>query len=153
MAWRRDIRHVALQTLYQLDARGEEDMADIDLAEREAPCNAEDRTEGMDMARGAWAIHEKADEIAQGLAPAWPTSRQTPIDRSIIRLAYYEMHIGSAPVAVVINEAIELAKTFGTERSAAFVNGVLDKMKNLVSGPLQQDSETKNETEDQKPEA
>ena len=62
------------------------------------------------------------------LAPDWPTYRQPVIDRCILRLAYFEMVTNRAPPKVVINEAVELAKEFSTDKSATFVNGVLDKI-------------------------
>ncbi|MDX1389866.1 MAG: transcription antitermination factor NusB, partial [Acidobacteriota bacterium] len=56
------------------------------------------------------------------------TQRQPVVDRSLLRLAYYEMTSGVAPPKVAINEAVELAKEYSTEKSPMFVNGVLDKL-------------------------
>ena len=76
-------------------------------------------------------------KLVAELAPQWPTHRQPPVDRAILRLSFYEMASQIVPVKVAINEAIELAKEYGSEQSPSFVNGVLDKMaKRLPSVPL-----------------
>ncbi|MDR3181577.1 MAG: transcription antitermination factor NusB [Planctomycetaceae bacterium] len=72
------------------------------------------------------AIDAKLAEVAQH----WTVERMNPTDRSILRLAVFEIIGTSAPKAVIINEAVELAKQFGTKDSAAFVNGILDKIEN-----------------------
>ena len=128
MTRRRDMRVLALQTLYQLDARGGEDVDQVRQSLEDAPANDETKVDALDLAMTAWAGRDEADRIATHLAPDWPTHRQPPVDRSILRLAYCEISGGRAPAAVAINEAIELAKSFGSERSPAFINGVLDKM-------------------------
>jgi len=67
------------------------------------------------------------------LSPDWPTHRQPVVDRNILRLAYFEIVSGAAPPKVAINEAVELAREFSTEKSPAFVNGVLDKIMKQTS--------------------
>ncbi len=62
------------------------------------------------------------------LTPDWPTHRQPPVDRAILRLAHHEMVSGHAPVKVAINEGVELAKRYADKESPAFINGVLDKL-------------------------
>ena len=69
---------------------------------------------------------EAIDAWVERLAPQWPPRRQPGVDRSILRLAVWELTSTDTPPKVVIDEAIELAKTFSTENSPAFVNGVLD---------------------------
>lgn len=128
MANRRHIREIALQALYQLEARGEADLADVQRSVRESPFKRDEKQAGLDLAARAWATRETADRLATELAPTWPSSRQPPVDRGILRLAWQEMASGEVPPRVAINEAVELAKTFSTERSPAFINGVLDKM-------------------------
>ena len=80
------------------------------------------------MARRAWAARETADKAVAALSPDWPTHRQPVVDRTILRLAHYEMTSGKTPPKVAINEAVELAKEFSTEKSPMFINGVLDKI-------------------------
>ncbi|GHT10429.1 N utilization substance protein B [Planctomycetales bacterium] len=68
------------------------------------------------------------DDLLAGVAKNWSLERMNPTDKSILRLAVYEITATDTPKAVVINEAVELAKQFGTTESAAFVNGILDKV-------------------------
>lgn len=137
---RRPTRELALQILYLIDARQQDadDAVEIALAQ---PVLADDETDALaqpltdeqkqraaHIAREAHAMRRRADDLASELAPTWPTSRQPAVDRAILRLAFYEMAVGVTPPKVAINEAIELAKRYSTERSPAFINGVLDKM-------------------------
>jgi len=134
MANPRDIRELALQALYQLDARGGEDEA-LSEIRSDVPMTDEQRAEAFDLARDAYARREQADAMATELAPNWPTNRQPMIDRNLIRLCWCEMTTGHAPAKVAVNEAIELAKRYSTEKSPAFVNGVLDKMMKRLPTP------------------
>ena len=134
MSSRHDIRELALQALYQYDARGEADLEQIERSVADAPQPEEVRKQALEAARGAWAVHEKADALASDFSPDWPTHRQPPVDRCILRLGYHELVRGLAPPAVIINEAVELAKAYGSERSPAFINGVLDQMAKRLRG-------------------
>jgi len=127
----RDIRRLAFQALFQFDVRGEGAEEDIERAVREnTPGEVDDESmrAAMELARGAWADRRSADEAVRDLAPTWPAHRQPAADRAILRLAHHEMSAGLTPPKVVVNEAIELAKAFSTDRSPSFVNGVLDKI-------------------------
>ena len=125
---RREIRRLAMQVLYQIDATGE--------CDREALAETIDEThdppdvcrEGLALALSAWADREQADALVAELTPAWPTHRQPPVDRAILRLACHEMRCGRTPAKVAINEAVELAKRYADHASPAFINGVLDKL-------------------------
>lgn len=150
MATPRDIRRLALVALYQLDARGESDSEAIresiehgDLMAEETPLfvdtrepfTTRDRTKAFEWGAEAFKNAPKADFDLRDLTPDWPPHRQAAIDRAILRLAHYEMSSGRTPPKVAINEAVELAKAFSTERSPTFINGVLGKlMKNLGLG-------------------
>lgn len=129
----RIIRELALQAMYQLDARSTLDADDIRISLlEEQGGEAEQAAEGradqaMALARAAYAERTKADDLVRELAPTWPPERQPAIDRAIMRLAHYEMTSGVTPPKVAVNEAIELAKKFSTENSPAFLNGLLDK--------------------------
>lgn len=128
MAKPRDIRRLAFQALFQIDARGGDDVHLEDgLGETEGLV-ASDIRKALDLARAAWAGRAGADAEMLGLAPTWPAHRQAAVDRSILRLAHYEMTSGRTAAKIVVNEAVELAKEFGGERSPAFVNGLLDKV-------------------------
>lgn len=143
---RRDLRRLAMQVLYQLDITAPKHNPGhaptvVASAEELAEALDEDhdslatRKKAAELALEAWADHNAADERATALAPDWPTHRQPPVDRAILRLAYYEMKSGHAPVKVAINEAVELAKQFGSENSPPFINGVLDKLAKTINDP------------------
>ena len=81
-----------------------------------------------------WVNHEEADKKVEALSPEWPTHRQPPVDRAILRLAYHEITSGITPPKVAINEAVELAKQYASEQSPSFVNGILDKLAKQHAG-------------------
>lgn len=116
-----------MQVLYQLDLRGEEDEPAIREALADSPDPADLCEAGHELALAAWGTRGRADSLVAELAPDWPTHRQPPVDRAMLRLAFHEIVSGHAPAKVVINEAVELAKIYGTDQSPAFINGVLDK--------------------------
>lgn len=137
-----DRRRAALQALYQFDCgrAGEPELvrAALVLQAGGAPgaepdpdsCQLapESVEPGLALATNAWERREEADKAVSEFAAEWPTHRQPTIDRSILRLAHYEMTRGGVPHAVAIDEAVELAKAFGTEKSASFINAVLDRV-------------------------
>ena len=82
----------------------------------------------LELAMSAYRDRVAADGALKELAPTWPAHRQPAVDRAIIRLAHYEMTSGRTNAKVAVNEAVELAKMYSTERSPAFINGVLDKI-------------------------
>jgi N utilization substance protein B len=128
----RDIRRLAFQALFQLDAAGARTEADLEpvraaLSDREGVTEAH-KVRAVDLAWAAYRARAAADAEMLTLAPAWPAHRQAAVDRAILRLAHYEMTSGRTEPRVVVNEAVELAKEFSTERSPAFVNALLDKV-------------------------
>lgn len=134
MSTPRNIRQLAFQALFQLDARGEEDAALIRTALEHlddgpsASLRPADIDRAFELALAAYRVRRESDTTVVALAPGWPANRQPAVDRAIIRLAHYEMTTGVTPPKVAVNEAVELAKAFGTEKSPGFVNGVLDKV-------------------------
>jgi len=127
----RDIRRLAFQVLFQLDARGERDalaIREAALAEEAPGLSERDRERAVDLAQAAFAGRAEADRVMLELAPTWPSHRQAAVDRAILRLAHYEMTSGRTPPKIAVNEAVELAKEFSTDKSPAFVNGLLDKV-------------------------
>jgi transcription antitermination protein NusB len=87
------------------------------------------RTFAEELVRGTVADLERIDPLIAGTAEHWRLSRMAVLDRLILRLAIHEFLRGSTPRNVVINEALELAKTFSTGESARFINGILDAVK------------------------
>lgn len=132
----RQIRRLAFQVLYQLDARSGQDPdavlastmnQDEDSADR-ADFTPSDRKKAFELASLSYANREKADAFMLGVAPGWPAHRQAAVDRAILRLAHFEMTSGRTHPKIAVNEAIELAKLFSTDKSPAFINGLLDKL-------------------------
>ncbi len=123
-----DVRRAAILALYQLDAgRGEDPGAITDgLQSAELP---EDAIEtGMVTADAVWSSRSLIDEAVASESTQWPMHRQPAVDRAILRLAAWELLHSDTPRGVVIDEAVRLAHEFGTEKSAGFVNAVLDAM-------------------------
>ncbi len=127
-------RKVALQTLYQLSIRKDDSEPTIDdliqktfqsMEEVYAEKNVKyDMAE--DLIRGAIGNKESIDSIIGKCAPEWPVDQISRIDANILRIAIYELlYRKEAPVKVTIDEAVELAKEFGSDASSKFVNGVL----------------------------
>jgi len=123
---RRKARAVALQTLYEVDTAHHDWNAVLvrHLEEHRLP------PQGSDFVRhlvcGVLEHRGKLDAIISEIAPQWPCDQMAVIDRNILRMAIYEMLLDpEVPVKVAINEAVELAKTFGSESSRRFINGAL----------------------------
>lgn len=122
-------RRCALQALYQLDAAQCEEASLVGVVADDG--DAEDaRTvdRGMQLAGAAWQLRHEADAEIVVLAREWPPHRQPLVDRSLLRLGWYELRRTDAPPRKVISDAVELAKEFGTEDSGKFVNAVLDRL-------------------------
>jgi N utilization substance protein B len=123
---RHKARIAAMQALYEADSSTHEALKSLARIAREERLNEESRAFARERVEGVLARREDIDERIGRAAPAWPVEQLSPVDRNILRLAIHEM-LGDngAPVRAVINEAVELAKSFGSESSSRFVNGVL----------------------------
>ena len=128
MSKRHETRRLAMQVLYQLDLRCQDDAEAIRMGLSDDRHASENCQEAFELALAAWADRAQADASVSELAPQWPTHRQPPLDRAILRLACYELATGRVPNGVAINEAVVLAKQFCSEQSPGFINGVLDKV-------------------------
>jgi len=128
MSTARDIRRCALQALYQLDAGHQKEAASLIASLTDSPGGESGHAMGVALALAAWNARELADAEVAKLSPDWPTHRQPAVDRAILRLAHYEIVGGSTPPKIVINDAVELAKEFSTEKSPGFINGILDRI-------------------------
>ncbi len=82
----------------------------------------------QDLCAGAFAHGEKIDALIAEVSKRWTLDRMPAIDRTILRLATYELLESGTPTKVILNEAVEMAKTYGTEHSGKFVNGLLDTL-------------------------
>jgi len=128
---RRELRRLAFLMLFQIDARrgvGLEEIAETEAEDEGSRLSEGQRRRAYELAMGAWTNREESDAAMLELAPEWPAARQASADRAVLRIAHYEMRHTDTPVKVTVNEAVELAKQFGTEKSPGFVNGLLDKI-------------------------
>ena len=126
---RRKSRELAVQMLYQVEMTGyaPEQAKKIYLDNFNPP--DEYRAFAEKLVSGACEHRKEIDRLIGKTAKNWSLARITPVDRCILRIAVYEMmHCADIPHKVTLNEAIDLAKKFGTEKSGAFINGVLDNV-------------------------
>ena len=116
-----------MQALYQLDVQGTDMLEHLGPFFREADPDDFVRNLASDWSKGTWENLEQCDELITGSTIKWQFTRLSPVDKSILRLSVYQLKFCTdIPPKVVINEAIELAKKYSTDKSPGFVNGVLD---------------------------
>jgi transcription antitermination protein NusB len=125
---RHRVRTLALQALFELDAtdHAPDEIVARWIADEELP--AEGQRFLRTLVFGVWEHYAYLDRIIEEAAPSWPVNQMPGVDKAILRIALYEILIDEAehtPVKAVINEAVELAKHFGSDNSSRFVNGVL----------------------------
>lgn len=120
-------RELAMQGLYQLEAQGADTVERLDEFFNEAGDGRFVSELAFKWCKGAWDNLGECDALIVASTIKWELSRLSPVDKSILRLAVYQLKFcPDIPPRVVINEAIELAKKFGAAQSPSFVNGVLD---------------------------
>ncbi len=120
-------RELAMQALYQLDVQGSDLLEFLGRFFVENEPDDLARELASHWTKGAWENLAQCDELIVGSTIKWQLSRLSPVDKSILRLAVYQLRFcPDVPPRVVINEAIELAKKFSSDKSPSFVNGVLD---------------------------
>lgn len=129
MKVRRRARATVLQVLYELDFTDHQAIPALEnrLEERPLPNSAE--AFARSLAAGVQTYRTYIDSIVSKLAPEWPLDQIAAVDRNVLRVAIYELLFEpEIPPKVTINEAVELAKMFGSESSPRFVNGVLGSL-------------------------
>ncbi len=123
---RRKARAIAFQALYEVDCTGHEAEVVTTRLLAEAGLSGENVAFVRGLVSGVIQHKETVDQNIRSYAPAWPIEQIPVVDRNILRLAIFEVLLDNrVPVKVAINEAVELAKMFGSESSPKFVNGVL----------------------------
>ncbi|MBI2462876.1 MAG: transcription antitermination factor NusB [Candidatus Spechtbacteria bacterium] len=141
MANRHLSRTIAMQSLYEWDFWGRDNSRLSEILERniaEMGAGIDDPTLVHAIVDGVIEHREKMDEIITRCAPAWPLEQVTIIDRNVLRIGIFELLWGNrdeVPPKVAINEAIEIAKTFGGESSGRFINGVLGTIYREIGEP------------------
>ena len=140
---RRGARRNAFYLLFQMDfseAEEFEQVKELFFAEKEESVEEEDKEFILSEVEGVHAHMAEIDEMITASANGWDPARMNKVDLAILRLAVYEMKYGETPIGVAINEAVELAKIYGNEKDASYVNGVLSTIAKKLEG-------AKNETE------
>jgi transcription antitermination factor NusB len=128
-------RELALQFLYQLDLRGPDFLAEEKAFLKGEESDKAAREFATHLIQGTAEHLDEINEIIRAVAQNWQIARMAVIDRNVLRLAAYELlYCEDIPPKVAINEAIELGKRYSTANSGAFINGILDKVKNRAGG-------------------
>lgn len=123
---RHQARTAALKALYEVELVEHDPPAVLDRVLRATSLRPELAAFARELVQGVLDHRSLIDDLIRRTAPAWPLEQIAAIDRNILRLAIYEIMVDNrVPIRVVINEAVELAKAFGGDSSAKFVNGVL----------------------------
>ena len=131
---RRKARVLALQGLYEIDSVGHEVEGVVNQPLVKEGLSEENADFVRELVNGVIQNKDEVDHNIKSFAPAWPIEQIPVIDRNILRLAIFEILLDNkVPVKVAINEAVELAKTFGSDNSPKFVNGVLGSVSALAS--------------------
>ena len=137
MGARRKARELALQMLYQYDLSANPPEQIVETFEELQKSKPNTREFAAKIFRGTVDHLSDIDGMIQAQADNWRLSRMAVVDRNIIRLSVYEfLHESETPKLVIIDEAIEIGKKFGTQKSSQFINGILDgilKRYNLAS--------------------
>lgn len=127
-------RGLALQSLYEIDTTGHEPPEVVRRQLGLITLSPENSRFASELVSGVLAHKSLIDEHIRRFAHAWPIEQMAVVDRNILRLAIFEVLIDNkVPVRVAINEAVELAKDFGSQNSPRFVNGVLSAVGNLTT--------------------
>jgi N utilization substance protein B len=149
MANRHLLRSIAMQSLYEWDFNGKKKDGMSEIMARnvqEFGPGAEDVSFVHYLVNGVLKNKEKIDKLIEKCAPEWPLDQVTVVDRNVLRLGIFELVFGNyeeVPPKVAINEAIELAKTYGGESSGRFVNGVLGTIYREMGEPMKEDKSEK----------
>ena len=126
MKTRRRARRITLETLYEYDLADHPPYEVLQRRLSEQPTASESVAFARDLVQGVIDHQDEMDEMIARYAPEWPLDQMAVIDRNILRMAIYEFLVGRlTPVKVAINEAVELAKIYGSDSAPRFINGVL----------------------------
>jgi N utilization substance protein B len=132
---RRRARVMALQALYEMDTVGHPPEETLSRLVDQNAVNEEVAVFARELVTGVLENQERIDAVIARAAPAYPVEQLAVIDRNILRLAIHEVLMNNeTPVRAAINEAVELAKKFGSDSSARFINGVLGSVSAMSAG-------------------
>jgi len=118
-------RKLAMQMLYQSDIRQVAVSSFLKAYLDNTPYAESTKEWASELALKAYEFHAEADLLIQKYAIDWDLDRLTPVDKSILRIAIYELKHTDTPISIVLNEAIEISKRYSTDESPKFINGIL----------------------------
>jgi len=125
---------IALQALYEVDSVGHDIESALAHFLADGRLSGENAAFARGLVSGVIQNREEIDQHIKKFAPAWPVEQIPVVDRNILRLAIFEILLdNNVPIKVAINEAVELAKMFGSDSSPKFVNGVLGSVSTLAT--------------------
>lgn len=134
---RRSSREIAMKLVYQLEIQKDSKVEQMDYILEQHSLGIKDREYIVDIVNGVFDNLEYIDKAIEKYSKGWKLSRISKVDLSILRLSIYEISFREdIPSSVSINEAVELAKSFSSEESSAFVNGILGKIAKVRLLPL-----------------
>ena len=124
---RRQSRILSFQVLFEAEQHGKTNLEVLNLRLNESNLNEEARTFVTELVNGVADSKDRIDSVLERHAPAFPLNEMAAVDRNVLSLAIFELLFDNheSPFRVIINEAIEIAKGYGSESSGRFVNGVL----------------------------
>jgi len=126
---RRKAREKAMQLLFQMEATGDPLPVAAESYWAEHPASADAKAYAVRLAEAVDAHREEIDTLIAGAAEHWPLNRMSAVDRNLLRMAVGELlYIDDVPPKVTIDEAVDIAKEYGSEDGGKFVNGVLDRV-------------------------
>ncbi len=146
MSLRKQSRQLVVQMLYQIDLNPDITAGEVRRMIEEHGQNTTSRNFAWQLFSGIMEYKSQIDEEIKRVAENWSLNRMAVTDRNILRLGAYELCHTDTPSAVVIDEAVELAREFGSAQSSQFVNGILDKLipgeDNAATAKLHEDDST-----------
>jgi N utilization substance protein B len=123
-------RQAALQYLYEVDMVGPEEAEEVTAFLERQVGRLEAREYAAEIIRGVLDSRGEIDRVLTDASENWSLDRMSAVDRNVLRVGAWELlHPGDVPPRVAINEAIEIARRFSSEGAAAFVNGILDRIR------------------------
>lgn len=133
MGVRRKARELAVQALYRMELTGDGSAAGWEELWQHFETTTEARRFAGELVRGVIEEREALDELVARALEHWSVARLSRVDLNVLRVGAFELrHPGEVPTAVVLDEAIEIARRFGGEEAGQFVNGVLDRVAELL---------------------
>ncbi len=128
MGARRKGRELAIQALYQIELTGESSVTGLRSFWEQSEAGSNAKGFAAALVAGVMEQQERIDELIRSASEHWRFERMSRVDLNVLRVAICELLQARVPLSVVIDEAIEIARRFGTEESAMFVNGILDRI-------------------------